>query len=218
MPRDKRMKRYIAEGIGTFFLMFSTVMATNIGDIAIMAPLIIGLTLAAMIYASEHISGAHFNPAVTLAMLMRGKLARNEAFYYPVAQLAGALLAAILGGFLLRAGYATDTQMHVHKNSISSLLAEFTGTFGWVYVMLNVTTVKSGSGNSHFGLAVGCVVAAMIYVLGGISGGVFNPAVALGSIMTGMSNPGDILIFLAGNLIGAAAAATAFQLVHDHEE
>lgn len=211
------MKKYIAEGIGTFFLVFGYVLATNNGDIALMAPLVTGLALTAMTYAGAHVSGAHFNPAVTLAALMRGRMERNEAFYYPVAQAAGALLAALLGGFLLRCGLGADTHMFVHKNWICSMLAEFAGTFAWVYVALLVASAKNAAGHANSGLAIGSVVAATGYLLGGVSGGLFNPATVLGAIVTGMSSPADIPVFLVGDLLGAAAAATAYQLVQGNE-
>ncbi|MBK7938497.1 MAG: aquaporin [Lewinellaceae bacterium] len=207
------MKKYIVEGIGTFFLMFVLVLVSNNSDYSTVTPLVMGLTLMSMIYEGEHLSGAHYNPAMTLALLMRGKMDRNDTFYYPIAQVTGVLLAAVLGGFLLRCGFATDTHMHVHKNVICSVLAEFIGTFAWIYVALNVSTLKNGSKNPNFALATGFTVAALMYAVGGISGGLFNPALALGAVVAGMSRLGDIGVYLAGDLLGAAAAATVYQLV-----
>ena len=94
------------------------------------------------------------------------------------------------------------------------MLAEFFGTFALAYVVLNVATTRSNAGNSHYGLAIGFTVLAATYGLGGISGGAFNPAVAVGASLAGMFNWADIWIYLLGALLGAAAAVTEFQIVH----
>lgn len=212
------MKKYLAEGIGTFFLVLTVVLAANNSAIAPMAPLAIGSVLMVMIYAGGHISGAHYNPAVTLAVLMRGKIERGDALWYVAAQIVGAALAAIIGGFLLKCGYNLDAQMQVHKSGICSILAEFFGTFALAYVVLNVATTRSNAGNSHYGLAIGFTVLAAAYGLGGISGGAFNPAVAIGASLAGMFNWGDIWIYLTGTLLGAAGAATVFQIVYGNQD
>lgn len=212
------MKKYLAEGIGTFFFVLTILLAANNPGIAPLAPLAISAVYMAMIYAGGHISGAHYNPAVTLAVLMRGKIERDDALWYVVVQVLGAAVAAIIGGFLLKCGYNLDTQMHVHKSGICSVLAEFFGTFALAYVVLNVATTRSNAGNSHYGLAIGFIVLAATYGLGGISGGAFNPAVAVGASLAGMFNWADIWIYLLGALLGAAAAATVFQIVYGNGE
>lgn len=212
------MKKYLTEGIGTFFFVATVVLAANNPGISPLAPLAIGAVYMAMIYAGAHISGAHYNPAVTLAVMMRGKIERDDALWYVVAQIVGAVLAAIIGGFLLKCGYNLDTQMHVHKSGICSVLAEFFGTFALAYVVLNVTTTRNNAGNSHYGLAIGFVVLAVTYGLGGISGGAFNPALAVGGSLAGMFGWGDIWIYLLGSLLGAAVAATVFQIVYGNED
>jgi aquaporin Z len=194
------------------------VLAANNPGIAPMAPLAIGSVLMVMIYAGGHISGGHFNPAVTLAVLMRGKIDRTDALYYVVAQIIGAVAAALVGNFLLRCGYDLDAQMLVHKSSVCSILAEFFGTFALAYVVLNVATTRSNAGNSHYGLAIGFTVLTGAYALGGISGGVFNPAVAVGASVAGMFGWADIWIYLAGTLLGAAAAATVFNVVYGNQD
>ncbi len=209
------MKKYISEGIGTFFLMLTTVLASSNIDVAAAAPLAIGATLTMMVYAGAHISGAHFNPAVTLSSLMRGKIDRTDAFYYPIAQVAGAVLAAVMAAFLLRCGLGTDTQMHAHKSGICSVVAEFIGAFAWIYVVLNTSSEKNQTG--YNGMVAGLALAAMIYALGGISGGLFNPAIAIGGILAGMVDFSDIWVFLIGDLLGAAAAVTVFQILSGSE-
>lgn len=212
------MKKYLVEGIGAFFLVLTLLLAANNPGITPLGPLAAGAVYMAMIYAGGHISGGHYNPAVTMAMLMRRKIERDDALWYVVAQIVGAVLAAIIGVFLLKCGYNLDTQMHVHKSSICSVLAEFFGTFALVYVVLNVATARANAGNAHYGLAVGFTVLAATYGLGGISGGAFNPAVAVGASLAGMFNWGDIWIYLLGALLGAAAAATVFQIVYGERD
>ena len=209
------MKKYISEGIGTFFLMLTTVLASSNIDVAAAAPLAIGATLTMMVYAGAHISGAHFNPAVTLSSLMRGKIDRIDAFYYPVAQVAGAVLAAVMAAFLLRCGLGTDTHMHAHKSGICSVVAEFIGAFAWIFVVLNTSSEKNKTG--YNGMVAGLALAAMTYALGGISGGLFNPAIAIGGILAGMVDFSDIWVFLIGDLLGAAAAVTVFQILSGNE-
>lgn len=210
------MKKYIVEGIGTFFLILTIVMSANNGA-GLMAPLAIGAVLMVMVYAGSHISGAHYNPAVTLAVFMRGRLERREFPYYLLAQFAGALLAALAGGFLLGCIGVTDIRTQP-RDPFCALIAEFLGTFALVFVVLNVCLAKPNSGNSHYGLAIGFTVMAGAYALGPVSGGAFNPAVALGITIAGMSAWGDIWIYLIGNLLGGAAAATVFMNVYRDEE
>ena len=92
------MKKYVAEFIGSFFLVFVIVLVANNGTGAL-APLAMGGILTVMAYAARPVSGAHFNPAVSLALLLQGKLSRFDFPYYVVAQLLGAILAALLSAF-----------------------------------------------------------------------------------------------------------------------
>jgi aquaporin Z len=211
------MKKYLTEGIGTFFLALVLLMTVNNGT-GNLAPLAVGAVLMTMTYAGWHISGAHYNPAVTLAMLMRGKVDRTDALYYVMAQIAGAVLAALIGSFLLNCAGENGITAHAHRNGICSLVAEFVGTFALAWVFLNVTTTRSNAGNSYYGLAIGFTVTGAVWALGFISGGAFNPAVAVGNALAGMFDWGDIWIYLLGALLGAAAAASVFQVVHENRE
>ncbi len=145
------MNKYIAEFIGTFFLVL-TIGCTGIGAGAgVIAPLAIGAALMVMVYAGGHISGAHYNPAVTVGVFIRGKVNGADVGPYMVAQLAGAALAAVAVTKFLRAGAAvTPISPHVGP----ALLAEFLFTFALVYVVLNAATAEGTSGNSFYGLAL----------------------------------------------------------------
>src|SRR6476659_3396300 len=138
------MNKYIAEFIGTFFLVL-TIGRTGIGAGAgVIAPLAIGAALMVMVFAGGHISGGHYNPAVTLGVLIRGRLNAADAVPYMVAQIAGAAVATFAIKFL-RAGVAV-TPITIHTGP--AFLAEFLFTFALVYVVLNAATAEGTSGNS----------------------------------------------------------------------
>jgi len=204
------MNKYIAEFIGTFFLVL-TIGCTGVGAGAgVIAPLAIGAALMVMVFAGGHISGAHYNPAVTLGVLIRGKVNGADVVPYMVAQLAGAMIAALAVKFL-RAGVAvTPITPHVGP----ALLAEFLFTFALVYVVLNAATAEGTSGNSFYGLAIGMTVMTGAFAVGDISGGAFNPAVALGICLLGISSWANIWIYLLAEFTAAVLAAVIFQLIN----
>src|SRR5438045_6670163 len=177
------MNKYIAEFIGTFFLVL-TIGCTGVGAGAgVIAPLAIGAALMVMVFAGGHISGAHYNPAVTLGVLIRGKVNGTDVVPYMVAQLAGAMMAA-LAVKSLRAGVAvTPITPHVGP----ALLAEFLFTFALVYAALNAATAEGTSGNSFYGLAIGMTVMTGAFAVADISAGVLNRALALGTCVPGIS-------------------------------
>lgn len=203
------MNKYVVEFIGTFFLVLTVVCTVNSDFGGAFQPIAIGSMLMVMIFAGGHISGAHFNPAVTLGVWMRGKCATSDVPGYVIAQLVGGALAAVIGGNILgKVPAAAATNMDI----MPAMVAEILGTFALVWVILNVATAKSNAGNSHYGLAIGFTVTACAYGLGGFgSGGCFNPAVALGTLMNGLNTATNIGPIIAANLIGGALAAIAFK-------
>ena len=201
------MKHVLVECLGTFFLVLVvglTVIAPGAGD---MAPVAIGAILMVMVYAGGHISGAHYNPAVTLAVWLRGKCDAKDVPAYMGAQVVGAVIAALLVGVCKHGSYITAMRPDV----VPALLIELVFTFALASVVLNVATTKKTAGNSYFGLAIGSTVMAAAYAGGNISGGAFNPAVAIGITLMGLSTVGNLWIFLLGNLAGGALAALAFR-------
>src|SRR5215467_5159316 len=204
------MNKYIAEFIGTFFLVL-TIGCTGIGAGAgVIAPFAIGAALMVMVFAGGHISGGHYNPAVTLGVLIRGKVNGADVVPYIVAQLAGAAIAALAVKFLRAGAPVTAITPHVGP----ALLAEFLFTFALVYVVLNAATAEGTSGNSFYGLAIGMTVMTGAFAVGDISGGAFNPAVALGISILGLSEWSNIWIYLVANFAAGAIAAVVFQLIN----
>jgi aquaporin Z len=203
------MSKYLVEFIGTFFLVFTVGMTVIEPGAGPLAPLAIGSALMVMVFAGGHISGAHYNPAVTLAVLLRGKTDVNDAVIYIVVQLIAAVVAALVVGFL-KAGAEVPVIQH---NLTASLLAEFLFTFALAYVVLNVATARATTGNSYFGLAIGFTVLVGAFAVGGISGGAFNPAVATGITVMGLSSWASYWIYLVADFAGGAVAALVFRAI-----
>jgi len=194
------MRKYITEFIGTFFLVLTIGLTGN--------PLAIGAALMVMIYAGGHISGAHYNPAVTLAVFIRGKISSGEALVYMGSQVAGALIAALIVGVFREFPSEAIQQINVTK----AIIAEVLGTFALAYVILNVATARSTAGNSYFGLAIGFTVLAMAFCFGDYSGGAFNPAVAIGASVMKIFAWKNIWIYLIACFSGGALAAIVFKM------
>ena len=207
------MAKYLTEFIGTFFLVATigfTVIAPGADH---MAPLAIGAALMVMIYAGGHVSGGHYNPAVTLAVYLRGRCPAADIIPYWIAQITGAALAAIIVLFMKGNPVVTPMVLDVPR----ALVAEFLYTFALCYVVLNIATAKGTSGNSAYGLAIGFTVLTGAYAVGGISGGAFNPAVAVGVTVMGLQSMANIWIFLVANLAGGAVAAVIFKVMHPQD-
>lgn len=203
------MRNYITEFIGTFFLVLTIGLAVN-GGVGAMAPVAIGAALMVMVYAGGHISGAHYNPAVTLAVLMRGKISVAEAIPYMIVQIVAAIVAGMAVNYFL--GDKMPAAAVSSANAAKAVLGELLGTFALAYVVLNVATAKANEGNSFYGLAIGFTVTVMAYALGSFSGGAFNPAVAFGVSFMKMAAWSDIWIYLVGCFGGAALAALVFNM------
>jgi len=203
------MRKYITEFIGTFFLVLTIGMVV-IGGKGDFAPLAIGAALMVMIFAGGHISGAHYNPAVTLAVLLRGKISVAEAIVYMIAQIIAAAAASFVVMYLMND--KIPDQAPEMADTTKGLVAEFLGTFALAYVVLNVATAKGTSGNSFYGLAIGFTVLTMAYALGGISGGAFNPAVAIGISLMKLASWNNIWVYLLGCFGGASLAAIVFRI------
>lgn len=205
------MNKYICEFIGTFFLVFTVGNTVIGGGAGVIPPLAIGAMLMVMIFATGHISGGHLNPAVTLAVWMRGKIAATDVPGYVIGQILGGLAAAFL--VLFMKGHPAVTGMEFPNGPLVPLVAEFLGTFALAFVVLNVATAKANASNSFYGLAIGFTVVACAFSLGGYSGGAFNPAVAIGITAMGLNAASNLWIHLVADLLGGAAAALVFRAV-----
>lgn len=204
------MKNYITEFIGTFFLVLTIGLT---GD-----PLAIGVMLMAIIYMGGHISGAHYNPAVSIAMIYRGLLTSKEAIKYILSQLAGAFFAAFAVNWLIG-----DVMQVAPSNTASVmqiLVVEAIFTFALMLVILNVATHPKTAGNSYYGLAIGFTIMAAAFAGGGISGGVYNPAVGTGPILVDVilgdgKTLANLWYYFVGPIFGAMAATCVYEFTLD---
>lgn len=203
------MRNYVIEFIGTFFLVLCIGLTGN--------PLAIGAMLMVMVYMGGHISGAHYNPAVSIAMIIRGVLKLEEAVKYIVSQLFGASLAALcvywLSGDVMKVSPSETASM------VQILAVEIIFTFALVFVILNVATNPKTEGNSYYGLAIGFTITASAYAGGAISGGAYNPAVGIGPIFIDFfiesSTFSNMFYYIIGPILGGCVAALLYKNISD---
>lgn len=193
------MKKNLVEFLGTFFLVLAALLGGGPAAAA---------TLVAMVYAGGHISGANYNPAVSLGLVIRGKLNAGDMVAYWVSQFVAALLAAFIA-MHLKVPVHADYPYHM----VHAIIAEVMGTFMLVFVVLNVATAKANEGNNYFGLAIGITVFGMATALGSTSGGAFNPAVALGVAMYS-GDWAHLWIYIVGCFGGGLLAALVFNFLN----
>ncbi len=204
------MRNYITEFIGTFFLVLTIGLTRE--------PVYIGVMLMAMVYMGGHISGAHYNPAVSIAMIYRGLLTAKEAIKYILSQLAGAFLAALTVNWFIG-----DVMQVAPSNTASVmqiLVVEAIFTFALMLVILNVATHPKTAGNSYYGLAIGFTIMAAAFAGGGISGGVYNPAVGTGPILVDVilgdgKTLANLWYYFVGPIFGAMAATCVYEFSLD---
>ena len=206
------MNKYLTEFIGTFFLVLTIGLTVLSGSS--LAPLAIGSSLMIMVYMGGHVSGAHYNPAVSLAVLIRGKLDPKEFMPYVVFQVGGALAASAIVFVILGETFAPSPAETV--SSVGALFVEILYTFALCLVVLNVATSKATEGNSYYGLAIGFTLVVAVFAGGPVSGGAFNPAVGIGPIvmnaLVGGGSFADFWLYLIGPLVGGALAAVVFRV------
>lgn len=206
-------RKLVCEAIGTFFLVLTigcTVLGTGSG---VIPPLAIGSVLMVMVYAGGHLSGGHYNPAVTLALTVRGRHAKAEVVPYWIAQVAGAVGAAVVAMILREKGDAGPP-----ADVLKAVLAEFLFTFALCYVVLNAATAKGTAGNSFYGLAIGFTVLTGAFAVGDISGGAFNPAVAIGAGVMGAIDLASIYIHIGADLVAGLAAGAVFLFLNPEDK
>ena len=206
------MNKYIIEFLGTFFLVLIIGLSQN--------PVAIGLGLAVLVYMGAHISGAHYNPVVSLAMLINNQIELKEFSFYLASQLLGSVVATY---FMMLLG--SDFNVVSNTNDISSFfIAEILFTFLLVFVILNVALNKNLKGNQFYGLAIGLTVTAGAFAVGNISGGVFNPAVSFGPSLfsfidpqvvgTNVSSSDFFIYYLISGTIGSVIASYLYKKVY----
>lgn len=211
-----RFGKAFMELIGTMMLVLTIQVSVGLGKATNMAPVAIGVVLITLVYAGGPVSGAHYNPAISLAIFLRGKLTLHEMLVYWVFQLGGGAAGALLGGLI--GGTFSGVSVGDSYSLTQAFFAEVVFTFLLCFVVLGVATHSQAADNQYYGAAIGLVVAAGAITVGPISGGAFNPAVALGlALAQGFANLGYVLTVVGANLLGAVAAAAGFWMVAPDE-
>lgn len=210
---SENFRKYIVEFIGTFFLVFTIGSMATLSSSSIIAPIVIGIALMMMIYAGGHISGGHYNPAVSLAAVLRGAMSSNRLIPYMFAQILGAFVGALAVNYLSD-GPAVPSPTGFYIPAL--ILGEFLFTFALCYVVLFTATDERVKANSYYGLAIGSTVIVGAATVGGtICMGAFNPAVALAAtVMSGCCLKIALLTVLV-NLIAGFAAASVYKLINE---
>jgi aquaporin Z len=207
----KTSAKLLTEFVGTF--LFLTVISLSAGAGAL-APLAIGSALMVMVYMGGHVSGGHYNPAVSLGVFLRGKMSAQDMGLYWVVQLVAAVLAFAFG--YLVSGATPGIHPGEGVNPLAAVAVEAVFTMSLVLVVLNVAVSKATAGNSFYGLAIGFAIVIAAFTGGPISGGAFNPAVGFGATVGGVLFGGqavtDLWIYIVGPLVGGAVAAGIYML------
>lgn len=204
----KNIAKYLVEFIGTFFLVFTIGAVILLGGQGVIPAIAIGFALMIMVYAGGHISGGHYNPAVSLAAMMRGALERKHLIPYMFSQILGGASAATIILFLSGAHSVSNNFM-----TTPVLIGEFLFTFALCYVVLMTATTVETEGNSYFGLAIGSTVTVGAFAVGSICFAAFNPAVAISLVVMGLAGYKVILLTIFAELLAAISAAVVFKMV-----
>lgn len=198
------------EFIGTFFLSLTVCTAAVYGSAGDYAPFAIASVLMVMIYAGGHISGAHYNPAVTVSVYLRGACDKDDVLPYIASQIVAAVSAALIVERLL-SSKTPDPTPEMFELGTEAVVAELLFTFALAYVILNVATTESTSGNGYYGAAIALVVLAGAMTVGSISLGSFNPAVTSALIVSGKVSLADSWMHFAPQFIGAVLATYVYK-------
>lgn len=202
-------RKILVEGLGTFFLMLTVGQVVLSPGAGAFGPLAVGGVLTAMVYTAYHISGAHYNPAITIAVFIRGKATVHELIGYIICQLVAASVAALIVLWMKQGGPLTLPDLDLPR----ALAAEFIFTFALAFVVLNVAFARGIESNAYYGLAIGITVMAGMYAVSSISGAAFNPAVTVGSYILGGLGGMDTVLYGIVQIAAGVAAAAVFGIL-----
>jgi aquaporin Z len=211
--------KLLTEFVGTFVFLSVIALVPTTGPASPLAPVAIGAALVVMVYMGGHISGAHYNPAVSLGLFLRQKIDAVTLVAYWVVQLVAGSLAFVTG--YLVSGRSPGIHPGPGVVTASALTIEALFTFALVLVILNVAATRATAGNSYYGLAIGFTILAAAFVGGPISGGAYNPAVGFGATLgAALFKSGswtDLWLYVVGPALGGAVAAGVHHLQHSVE-
>lgn len=194
------------EFVGTFLFLFVIALVGPSGSP--LTPIAIGGALMALVYMGGHRSGAHYNPAVSLALFLQRKITASEFGAYVVAQIVAGILAFALGYEVVGKGVAIVPG--TGHSALVALAIEAVFAFMLVLVVMNAAASRKTEGNSFYGLAIGITIVAAAIAGGPVSGGAFNPAVGIGATVAAAMHGGAtgyVWIPVVGPLLGAVLAS-----------
>ena len=205
-------KKYLAEFIATFTLIFVGAGSILAGADLVGVALAHGLAILTMVYAIGHVSGAHINPAVTIGAWITHKIKSKDAGLYIVSQLLGATVAAFFLTILfVNAGTIGGPALGLGITLEQAILAEAIASFFLVFVIFGVAIDKKGQ-SSAAGLAIGFVILMDILVIGGLTGGAMNPARAFGpALVSGVWL--NQIVYWIGPIVGGALGALTYNKI-----
>lgn len=203
------MQKYVVELVGTFLLALAISLSAN--------PIAIGLMLMALIYAGGHVSGGHYNPAVSFGAFMRGRLSVEELAWYVGAQFLGALAGLWAFGIVTEAVFSPDSPVEIIQGLLP-LAIEALMTALFVLVVLTLVYHERYRSHAIQGVAIGLTLVAALST--GIFG-ILNPAVSGAALVWNLVQGGSFvglapaLVFVVGPLLGGAAAAVSYGYLND---
>ena len=202
------LKKCLVEFIGAFFLILTIGLSVFSGANGVIPAIAIGFVLMVMVYAGGHVSGGHYNPAVSLAAAIRGALAWKDIIPYWIAQVLGAAAAALVFAGMVEVPVCTSADFNI----TTLVIAEVLFTFALCYVVLHTATSKDTEGNSYYGLAIGTTVTVGAFATAGLCLGAFNPAVVVGllTVKAACLKIGGITVL--ANLVGGALAGAVYKV------
>jgi aquaporin Z len=202
----RQASKLLTEFVGTFVFLSVIALSKPIGALA---PLAIGSALMVMVYMGGHISGGHYNPAVSLGVFLRRGLSAVDLIAYWIVQLVAGALAFGFG--YLVSGSTPGIEPDARVSLFQALAVEIAFTTALVLVVLNVAATRATKGNSFYGLAIGFTIVIAASAGGSISGGAFNPAVGfaatIGAVLFAQGSWSNLWLYFAGPLLGAIIAA-----------
>jgi aquaporin Z len=203
------MREYVMEFIGTFFLVLAIAITGS--------PIAIGLMLMAVVYMGGHISGAHYNPAITLTFLILKKITIRKSLIYITLQLLGGFVAAALSYVFTNKLFAPTPGVGVMR--WQAMLLECLITFVLCAVVFTVAGTKKFQKSFIYGAVIGLTLTTLVFVGGSISGAAVNPAVAIGPMFFDFLRGGSAFlhypVYLVGPFAGGALAALFCKFMND---
>jgi len=204
-------RKLATEFMGTFLLSFTICASGLYGSAGEYAPFVISSNLMIMIYAGRHISGAHYNPVITVSIYLRGIFDKNEILPYITIQIIAAVSAALV---VERFSLSDATSSEIFNLGTEAIIAEFLFTFVFAYVVLYVATTESTLDNNYYGAVIALVILVGAITVGSISLASFNPAVTSSLIVSGKVTLGDSWMHFIPQFFGAILATYLYRYTH----